>query len=305
MTKTSVALALAGWTLAASVSMPQAVPQIPQATIRTEVALVNVVFTATDKNGKVVSGLKSEDFLITEDKKPQTIDYFNDWTKGSDIPLTVALLIDTSGSVKAKLDYEKSTAAEFFRNVLRKNKDLALIIQFDSDVNLVQDFTQDPDRLVSALDSIRAGNSTALYDAIYLAVTEKLNQETGRKVIIIITDGTDTASKIKDKEALEVAQRSDTLIYGIGVRGMDVVRFDVLKRFAQDTGGSFYSPGFKLEEIRSAFRAIGEDLQGQYSLAYRSTNPQRDGSFRGIDLRCKTPGINIRARKGYYAPKGK
>jgi VWFA-related protein len=304
MIRTLVVLAVAGCFLAASLSAPQATPQVPQATIKTEVALVNVVFSATDKNGKVVSGLKPEDFMISEDRKPQTIDYFNDWTKGSDIPLTVALLIDTSGSVKSKLDYEKRTAAEFFRNILRKNKDLALIIQFDSDVNLVQDFTQDPDRLTAALDSIRAGNSTALYDAIYLAVEEKLKQETGRKVIIIITDGTDTSSKIKEKEAIEVAQRNDTLIYGIGVRGTEMVSFDVLKRFAQDTGGSFYSPGFRLEEIRAAFRAIGEDLQGQYSLAYRSTNPQRDGAFRRIELRCKTPGINIRARKGYYAPKG-
>jgi VWFA-related protein len=278
---------------------------VPQATIRTEVALVNVVFTATDRNGKMISGLKSEDFQVIEDKKPQTIDYFNDWTKGSDIPLTVALLIDTSGSVKTKLEYEKTTASEFFRSVLRKNKDLALIIQFDSDVNLVQDFTEDPVRLTEALDSLRAGNSTALYDAIYLAVEEKLKIETGRKVIIIITDGTDTSSKVKEKEAIEVAQRNDVLIYGIGVRGMDAISFDVLKTFAQDTGGKFFSPGFKLEEIRAAFQAIGTDLQGQYSLAYRSTNPSKDGAFRRIDVRCKVPGVTVRARKGYFAPAAK
>jgi VWFA-related protein len=302
---TRTALALAAISIFA-IGMP-ATPSRSgaQATIRTEVALVNVVFTATDRSGKVLSGLKAEDFQVLEDKKPQTIDYFNDWTKGSDIPLTVALLIDTSGSVKDKLDYEKRTAAEFFRNVLRKEKDLALIIQFDSDVNLVQDFTQDPDRLTEALDSIRAGNSTALYDAIYLAVQEKLKQETGRKVIVIITDGTDTSSKVKEKEAIEVAQRNDVLIYGIGVRGMDIVSFDVLRTFSQDTGGKFFSPGFKVEEIRAAYQAIGSDLQGQYSLAYRSTNPKRDGLFRRIEVRCKVPGISVRARKGYYAPAAK
>ncbi|MBZ5497613.1 MAG: VWA domain-containing protein [Acidobacteriia bacterium] len=303
----SARLLMTAVSLALVIPAPKMQParQVPQTTIRTEVALVNVVFSATGRDGKVVSGLKADDFLVFEDKKPQTIDYFNDWTKGSDIPLTIALLIDTSGSVKTKLDFEKETAAEFFRHVLRRNKDLALIIQFDSDVNLVQDFTEDPDRLTAALDTLRAGNSTALYDAVFLAVDEKLKQETGRRVIVVITDGTDTSSKVKEKEAIEVAQRSDVLIYGIGVRGDDLVSFDVLRKFAEDTGGRFFSPGYRLAEIRAAFQAIGEDLQGQYSLAYRSTNTVRDGAFRRIDLRCKVPGVSIRARKGYYAPKAK
>jgi len=274
-----------------------------QTTIRTEVALVNVVFTAVDRNGKTVNGLKVDDFQVWEDRKPQQIEFFNDWTRGSDVPLTVALLVDTSGSVKSKLDYEKRTAAEFFKDVLRKNKDLALIIQFDSDVNLVQDFTEDLDRLVAALDSMRAGNSTALYDAIYLAVNEKLKEETGRKVIVVITDGTDTSSKVKDSEAIEAAQRDDVLIYGIGVRGDVMDSFGVLRKFAEQTGGSFFSPHARLEEIRAAFRSISQDLQGQYNLAYRSTNQKRDGSFRKIEVRCKVPGIKIRARTGYYAAK--
>ena len=145
---------------------------------------MNVIFTAGDRNGSSVSGLKADDFLIFENGKPQKIEYFSDMTQGSDVPLTVALLIDTSASVRSKLDYEKVTAAEFFKSVLRKNKDLALIIQFDSDVNLVQDFTEDLDRLTAALDSLRAGNSTALYDAVFLSVDDKLKNETGRKVIV-------------------------------------------------------------------------------------------------------------------------
>jgi Ca-activated chloride channel family protein len=276
-----------------------------QLTIRTEVALVNVIFTVSDRNGSSVSGLEADDFLIFENGKPQKIEYFSDMTQGSDVPLTVALLIDTSASVRSKLDYEKVTAAEFFKNVLRKNKDLALIIQFDSDVNLVQDFTEDMDRLTAALDSLRAGNSTALYDAVFLSVDDKLKNETGRKVIVAITDGTDTSSRISEQEALEIAQRNDVLIYGIGVRGEALVSFGVLKKFAEDTGGRFFSPDARLEEIRAAFRAIGEDLKGQYSLAYRSTNEKRDGSFRKIELRCKVPGVRIRTRRGYYAPKGK
>jgi len=274
-------------------------------TIRTEVALVNVIFTATDRKGKSLSGFKAEDFLVFEDRKPQRIEYFSDWTRESDIPLTVALLLDTSGSVKTRLNYEKRTAAEFFENALRRNKDLALIIQFDSDVNLVQDFTDDPKVLTAALDTIRAGNTTALYDAIFLAVQDKLKEETGRKVIVAITDGSDTSSKVSESEAIEIAQRNDVLIYGIGVRGEAQVNFGILKRFAEETGGSFFSPNSNLEEIRAAFRAIGENLRRQYSLAYRSTNEKRDGGFRSIELRCRIPGVRIQTRKGYYAANAK
>jgi Ca-activated chloride channel family protein len=299
--------ALTAALLAMASALPEAQlpPQKSQTTIRTEVALVNVFFTATDKSGHIVSGLKAEDFLIFEDKKPQQAEYFSDWTKASDIPLTIALLIDTSASVKGQLDYEKQTAVEFFKSVLRKNRDLALIIQFDSDVNLVQDFTEDLNHLTAALDSLRAGNSTALYDAIFLAVDDKLKGETGRKVIVVITDGTDTSSKLSEKEAIEIAQRNDVIIYGIGVRGEALVSFGVLKKFAEDTGGSFFSPSARLEEIRTAFRAIGEDLKGQYNLAYRTTNDKRDGAFRAIELRCKVPGVRIRTRRGYYAPSAK
>ncbi len=291
------------WTASAR-EIQQPVQSIPT-TIRTEVALVNVIFTATDRKGKSFSGFKAEDFLVFEDKKPQKIEYFSDWTKESDIPLTVAFLIDTSGSVKSRLDYEKKTAAEFFKNALRRNRDMALIIQFDSDVNLVQDFTDDTNLLTAALNTLRAGNTTALYDAIFLAVEDKLKEETGRKVIVAITDGTDTSSRTSEDEAIEIAQRNDVLIYGIGVRGEAQVSFGVLKRFAEDTGGSFFSPNSNLEEIRAAFRAIGEDLRGQYSLAYRSTNEKKDGRFRSIELRCKVPGVRIRTRKGYYTPKAK
>jgi Ca-activated chloride channel family protein len=279
--------------------------QDPQATIRTEVALVNVVFTAVDRSNRFVPGLKAEDFQVFEDKKAQKVEYFSDFSKENDVPLTIALLIDTSGSVKNKLEYEKETAAEFFRKVLRKNKDLALIIQFDSDVNLVQDFTEDAERLIRALDALHAGNSTALYDAVYLAVDEKLKAETGRKVIVVITDGEDTSSRLRKEVAIEAAQRSDVLIYGIGVRGDYGTNFGVLKRFAEDTGGMFFSPRARLDEVQSAFRAIGEDLQGQYSLAYISTNTNRDGLFRTIEIRSKINGIRVRSRKGYYAPKSR
>jgi len=275
-----------------------------QTTIRAEVALVNVVFTATDGKGHPVPNLKPDDFQIFENGAPQKIEYFSALGKGSEVPLTIALLIDTSGSVKNKLDFEKATAAEFFKEILRPNKDLALIIQFDSDVNLVQDFTQKQDDLISALDSLKAGNSTALYDAVYLAADEKLKGEIGRKVMVVITDGEDTSSKLKKEDAIEAAQKSDVLIYGIGVRGEEFgSNFGVLKKFAEETGGAFFSPRARFSEIQSAFKAIGEEIQGQYSLAYSPTNNKKDGTFRSIDLRCKVRGVRVRTRKGYYAPK--
>jgi len=277
--------------------------QNPQTTIRAEVALVNVIFSATDSRNRPVTGLKKDDFVLFENRQKQTIDYFSEVDEAGAVPLTIALLIDTSGSVKSKLEYEKQTAAEFFKSILRKDKDLALIIQFDSEVNLVQDFTGDADRLIDALDTLEAGNSTSLYDAIYLAADEKLRHEVGRRVIVAISDGEDTSSKIAKEEAIETAQRNDILIYGIGVRGEMGTDFGVLKRFAEETGGSFFSPRANQAEIRAAFRAIGEELKGQYSLAYRSTNTKKDGSFRSIDLRCKVSGVRIRARKGYYAPR--
>jgi Ca-activated chloride channel family protein len=282
---------------------PAQEPEPPQTTIRAEVSLVNVIFTAVDRKKRAIAGLQKENFLVYEDKRPQEILYFSEMLENSEVPLTIALLIDTSGSVKTKLDYEKETAAEFFKTVLREEKDLALIIQFDSEVNLVQDFTSDLGRLINALGSLKAGNSTSLYDAIYLAVEEKLKHEVGRKVMVVITDGADTASKLPKEAAMETAQRHDVLIYGIGVRGDMGHNFKELKKFAEETGGNFFSPRAKFKEIQAAFRAIGEELKGQYSLAYRSTNQTRNGKFRAINLRCTNRGVRIRTRKGYYAPK--
>jgi len=275
--------------------------QEPQTLIRTEVGLVNIIFTAIGKNGRPVPGLKAKDFQVFDNKQPRKIEYFSDLGKDSETPLTIALLIDTSGSVKDKLEYEKTTAAEFFKEILRPKKDLALIIQFDSEVNLVQDFTQNYGDLLSGLDTLRAGNSTSLYDAVYLAADEKLKHETGRKAMVVIADGEDNASKVRKEEAIEAAQRGDVLIYGIGVQ-TENSSFRVLKKFAEETGGAFFSPHARPSEIREAFRSIGEDLQGQYSLAY-DLNAKKDGSFHQIEIRCNADGVRVRARSGYYAPK--
>jgi VWFA-related protein len=277
--------------------------QDAQATIKAEVALVNVFFSAMDRKSKPMPGLREEDFMVFEDGLRQDIQYFADLSREKDMPLTIALLIDTSGSVKNKLEAEQATAAEFFRDILRTKKDLALIIQFDSDVNLVQDFTDDPNTLIRALKTLQAGNTTSLYDAVYLAVNEKLKGEVGRKVIVIITDGDDTSSKLHMEDAIESAQKNDVMIYGIGVRGEFGAKFGVLKKFAEETGGDFFSPRARFSEIQEAFRAIGTELQGQYSIGYSPSNKKKDGTFRSIEIRSKLNGIKIRARKGYYAPR--
>jgi VWFA-related protein len=278
--------------------------QQPQTVIRTEVALVNVIFSVVDGKGKAISGLTTNDFEVFEDNQEQKIEYFSELNENTDVPLTVALLIDTSGSVKRKLAYEQETAAEFFREIIRPGKDLALIMQFDSDVNLVQDFTDDQNRLLSALESLEAGNSTSLYDAIYLAAEEKLTGEVGRKVIVVITDGEDTASKVRKEQAIEAAQKADATIYGIGVASEFGVNFGVLKKFSDDTGGSFFSPHARFSDVQEAFRAIGQDLKNRYSLAYTSNYKKKDGSFHSISIRCKVKGVRVRSRKGYYSPRG-
>ena len=283
-------------------------PRIPaedsDATIRAEVALVNVIFSAVDRNNRLVRGLKAEDFLVLEDKQPQAVEFFSELNEANDIPLTVALLIDTSGSVKKQLASEEETASEFFSQVLRKGKDIGLIIQFDSEVNLVQDFTDDPQLLINALNTLQVGTSTSMYDAIYVAVVDKLKSKYGRKVIVVITDGDDNSSKITKAEAIALAQKNDILIYGIGVRGAFGANFGVLKKFAEETGAAFFSPNAKFAEIQAAFRAIGEDLRDQYSLAYSSSNKKRDGTFRAIQVQTKVSGLRVRTRKGYYAPGG-
>lgn len=272
-------------------------------TIRSEVTLVNVPFSAMDKKGRTVEGLKAEDFQVFDNGQPHKIEYFSRPDQGAGVPLKIALVIDASGSVKDKLDFEIATASEFLKQMLHPKKDSALIIQFDSEVTLMQDFTQNLQELLSALNMLQAGSNTALYDAIYLASEEKLKNETGRKVMIVISDGVDNFSKVRRDEAIESAQKRDVLIYSLGVFSDPVdSSFMAMKKFAAETGGLFFSSKAQLSNIRKAFHAIQMDIQGQYSLAYAPENIVRDGSFRTLELKCRIPGVQIRARKGYYAP---
>ena len=276
----------------------------PQVLYKARVSLVNVVFSVTDKKKRFVNKLTESDFEVYEDGIKQNIDYFSNFSKTGEVPLTIALLLDTSGSVKDKLQLEIDTASEFLRNVLRPSKDLALLMQFSSEVELVQDFTEDVGKLESALNTLRGGGGTALYDAIYLAVEQKLKHEAGRKVIVVLSDGDDNQSQTSKNEAITFAQKGDVLIYGIGVRS-DAFRadFGVLKDFAKDTGGRFFRAKANFRELQAAFQEINQDLKNQYGIAYSPANAKQDGTFRKIKVRCLTKSYTVKARSGYYAPK--
>ncbi|HLH31607.1 MAG TPA: VWA domain-containing protein, partial [Terriglobia bacterium] len=185
--------------------------QEEQGTLKVDVALVNVQFTVTDRHGRLVPGLKKEDFLVEEDGRRQEIRNF---AHENELPLTLALLVDTSPSVRPVFEEEKSTASGFLQSILR-SKDLALIMGFDREVTLVQDYTDSPSELIRAIDDLKIGGGTSIYDAIYLACKEKLADEAGRKAIILISDGEDTTSKVRLNEALVAAHRSDAVVYGI------------------------------------------------------------------------------------------
>ena len=274
--------------------------------IRASVDVVNVLCTVRDRQQKYVTDLKKEDFEIIEDGVRQKVQFFSNETGEDAQPLTVVLLIDTSGSVKDKLGFLQEAASEFLSQTLRENKDLAAVVQFDSEVSLIQDFTYDYSVLENAILSIRAGGSTKLYDAIWVSVNELLRHEVGRRMLVILSDGADTQSMTRDNEALKVAQEQDVVIYGIGVRsaGFDS-DFGKLKKFAEGTGGLFFNSKVDLQKIREAFRRINRGIKNQYALGYVSNNPRRDGSFREVKVRMKRSGLKVTHRKGYYAPSDK
>jgi Ca-activated chloride channel homolog len=268
------------------------------------VELVNVLFTVTDRKGKLVTDLDKSDLRLYEDKRLQTITNFS---RETDLPLTLALLIDTSTSIRDRFKFEQQAAIDFLYKALRPQKDKAFLITFDSAVELVQDYTDNPEILSQAIRQVRPGGGTKMLDAIYLACQEKLKAEQGRKIMILISDGDDNLSLQTVGSTLEMAQKSDASIYAIstnssGFFGLTAPKADkVLKRLAEETGGRAFFP-FKAEDLSESFQDIGDELRSQYSLAYRSSNPNRDGSFRSIKIETDRKNLKVKARKGYYAP---
>jgi Ca-activated chloride channel family protein len=269
---------------------------------RSNVEVVNILCTVRRKD-EYLTGLTREDFEVYEDDVEQEITYFALESGADAQPLNIVLLVDTSGSVKDKLFFEQQAAAIFLEETLRKDKDLAAVVQFDSEINLVQDFTYDIRLLENSIEDIRAGGATKLYDAIYVSVNELLKHEVGRKVLVVLSDGDDTQSIVEDDEAIKEAQDNDVVIFGIGVQGgRSRANFGKLREFSRETGGLFFNSKARLENLREAFSKINRAIKNQYAIAYIPKNQERDGSFREIKVNVKRRGVDVSHRRGYYAP---
>lgn len=274
-------------------------------TYRVSVDLVNVLCSVWDKRTNTfVTNLTRGDFTVLEDDRPQEIKNF---AREADLPLTIALLIDTSQSVAPKLKFEKEAAVNFLYSTMRE-KDRAMLVGFDSGVSLLQDLTSNPNKMTKQVNLLKAAGGTALYDAIYLICDEKLIRETGRKAIIILSDGDDESSTWSLGQAMEMATRAEANIFCISVSkggffgvGGSKSGDNVLKELAEQTGGRVFFP-FKVEELDEAFRQINQELRSQYSIGYLSSNTGRDGSYRKIEIKVPERSLKLTYRKGYYAP---
>jgi VWFA-related protein len=290
--------------------------------ISVDVNVVNLLFSVRDKKGGLVSTLGKDDFTVLEDGKPQQIKNF---TKETDLPMTIGLLVDVSKSQENLIDVERDAATQFFREVLRK-KDMAFLISFGAEAELLQDYTNSTRLLQDGLRQLRLNapvggmqpgpvptvgkmRGTILYDAVFLAATDKLKGEVGRKVIVIISDGGDQGSRETREKAIEAAHKADAIIYSIyyvdptfgrmfGYSGDE----GALRKMSEETGGRVFRVDRK-HTLHDIFTEIQDEMRSQYAAAYTPANSARDGSFRRIEVRPNSKDLKAQARKGYYATK--
>ena len=307
------------------------VPGVPvtfaqdEPTIKVEVEVVNILFNVRDKRGGLIGNLSKDDFTIFEDGKQQEIKYFN---RETDLPLTVGLLIDVSASQGNLIDIERNAAYQFFGSVLRK-QDLAFLISFGEDAELLQDYTNSPALLRKGLDGLKVNSGvgglhpgpvptisqprgTILYDAVYLAAADQLKGQVGRKVLVLITDGEDQGSRYKITQAIEAAQRADAIVYGFYYvdrafyygRGLVFggVSDSELRRMAEETGGHVFHVDRKMT-LQDAFSELQNEMRSQYAIGYTPSNANKDGTFRRIEIHTNNKDWKVQARKGYYASK--
>ncbi len=297
-------------------------------TLKLNVNLVDLFFTVKDKSGNLVPHLSKEDCSVTEDKVPQTLKNFAAETH---LPLTLGILLDTSGSQYEVLPLEQQAGSQFLERVL-KPKDQAFLLSFDVNVDLLSDFTNSPRQLSRAMNKAEintaGGNGAAgppglgggpvpvhgtpkgtlFYDAIYLASNEKLNQENGRKAMIILTDGDDVGSKYKIQDAIAAAQKSNAIIYVILIADTGFYGnwgysgYSAAKKISEETGGRLINVGNNGKKLEAAFQQIEDELRTQYVATYTPTNAKQDGTFRRIAVQCKGEDMKVQVRKGYYAP---
>jgi VWFA-related protein len=295
-------------------------------TLKVNVNVVNLFFNVKDKHGLLIPSLKKDDFEVIEDGRPQTIKYFSAETNQ---PLTLGILIDSSVSQERVLPMEKEVGAAFLSNVLR-NKDEAFVISFDVNVDLLQDFTNSPRLLRTALDTAKINGGggcggvpglgggpvpcskpkgTLLYDAVFLASHDKLATEVGRKAMIVLTDGEDQGSDTSIAQAVEAAQKADAMCYVLLIadRGfygaMGYSGDSAMKKLTQETGGRMIEVGNKMEKLRQAFDQIANELRSQYNIGYTPSDNKLDGTFRKVQIKTRENNYKVQARTGYYAIK--
>jgi VWFA-related protein len=278
--------------------------------IRVDVDVVNVLCTVSDKRGALITDLSQKDFEIRENGRKQEIRYF---TRDTDLPLTIALLMDVSGSVRQAIAAEREAAGRFFDVVLRPT-DHALLLGFSSTLVLWQDFTSSSLRLHDALAQLHAipfrglpplGQpmpGTLLYDAVYQTAVNKLQRVTGRKAMLIVSDGLDNGSRMHMEEALEAVQATNTIVYGI-CYDQKFFGCDFLKGLAEPTGGQMFDAGKKRMSLGEIYQSIGDQLRSQYSIGYVPSNQARDGKFRKLEVKLDKSGLRVSVRRGYYAPR--
>jgi Ca-activated chloride channel family protein len=288
-------------------SYPSAPDDEPQAgfTIRKRVDEVNVLFIATDKHGKFVRDLNQDDFSILDDHKPpQSILNFR---RETDLPLHLGLLIDVSGSVNSRFDFEQDAATSFLMHSVRAGFDKAFVVGFNTQSQMTQDFTDNVQLLAAGVHKLHDSGGTALYDAVYRTCKEKFLKDRpdhpARKAIVLVSDGEDNQSEYSRAQAIEMAQRAEVIIYAISTDDSGLIlRGDkVLEQLAEATGGRAFFP-FKMKDITRSFAAIEDELRSQYIVSYKPADFDADGRYRSIEISALKKDLQVRARKGYFAP---
>ncbi len=273
------------------------------APIRAEVTRVNMLFTVTDKRGHFVTDLTKSDFQIFENKKGQEITEF---TSETDLPLRLAILVDTSNSIRDRFHFQQEAATNFVNSVMRK-QDKAIVVSFDTAAELVADMTDDTNKLENAIRSMRPGGGTAFFDAIYYACKDKLMLDQPmykyRRAMVILSDGEDNESHTSREQALEMAQRADTVIYTIStnISHVETEGDKIMRYFAEQTGGTSFFP-FQANDLNQSFENIANELRHQYNLFYRPEPLKSDGLYHSVQIKVKDRrNLLVRARHGYYA----
>jgi Ca-activated chloride channel homolog len=279
----------------------------PILTIKKRVDEVNVLFIATDRHGKFVRNLNQGDFSILDDHKP--VESILNFRRETDLPIEMGLLLDVSGSVEGRFGFEKDAAIGFLQHVIRPGYDRAFVVGFNKESHLTQDFTDKVPLLAAGVQRLKNGGGTALYDAIYKACKDKLlhDEETDhpiRRALVILSDGEDNQSDHSRAQAIEMAQRAQVLVYAISTDDSGLIlRGDkVLEDIASATGGRAFFP-YKMKDITHSFASIEDELRSQYDVSYKPTDFDADGRYRSIQITALKKDLQVRARRGYYAPR--